>query len=255
MLWAAGAATAVVACGLIGFWVLGGSNEVATLPATVPVADVSQAEPVEPNSNETLPLPDAPDEATESAETNESPIPPAVQEEIAAVEPAAPPATSPPPPIASVATAKPELPRTLTLEPVAEMATSPMSAVTPVKTPDYSPAVENEPIKPVAKPPAAEPPQRVTNLKDRLSLPIESIDLPKMRIGEFVNLMSTMTAVRIELDAKVLGDVGLSSRSTVTVQDERTTAGKLLARVLKEHRLTCVERDGTLVVVRAKSKQ
>ena len=32
-----------------------------------------------------------------------------------------------------------------------------------------------------------------------------------------------------------------------------TTVGKLLARVLKEHQLTCIERDdGTLVVVRAK---
>ena len=66
-------------------------------------------------------------------------------------------------------------------------------------------------------------------------MPIESIDLPAMPIGEFVNLMSSMAAVPIKLDPKVLGDVGLSSRTTVTVRGDNTTVGKLLAGVLKEH--------------------
>ena len=73
-----------------------------------------------------------------------------------------------------------------------------------------------------------------------------------MPIGEFVNLASGMAAVPIKLDAKVLGEVGLSTRSTVTVRGDNTTVGKLLARVLKEHHLTCVERDGVLVVVKAR---
>ena len=73
-----------------------------------------------------------------------------------------------------------------------------------------------------------------------------------MSDGEISNEVvrcSTMSAVPIQLDAKVLGEVGLSSRSTVTVRGDHTTAGKLLAGVLKDHQLTCVERDGVLVVV------
>ncbi|MGE3242071.1 MAG: hypothetical protein AB7G28_26000 [Pirellulales bacterium] len=100
--------------------------------------------------------------------------------------------------------------------------------------------------------PSLDPPAHRTNIMDQLSMPIDSITLPDVPIGEFVGFVSTMTAVPIELDPKVLGEVGLSSRSTVTVHGEATTAGKLLARVLKEHQLTCVEREGTLVVVRAK---
>jgi len=38
----------------------------------------------------------------------------------------------------------------------------------------------------------------------------------------------------------------------VTVRGDDTTVGKLLAGVLKEHQLTCDERDGVLVVVKAK---
>ena len=73
-----------------------------------------------------------------------------------------------------------------------------------------------------------------------------------MPIGDFVSFASEMAAVPIRVDAKVLGEVGLSSRSTVDVRAENTTLGKLLARVLKEHQLTCVVQDGGLVVVRAK---
>jgi hypothetical protein len=58
--------------------------------------------------------------------------------------------------------------------------------------------------------------------------------------------------VPITLDPKVLGDVGLSTRTKVVVRGGDVTLGKLLARVLKEHQLTCVERDGALVVVKAK---
>jgi hypothetical protein len=103
--------------------------------------------------------------------------------------------------------------------------------------------------------PSLDPPARRTNVKDQLAVPIESIDLPEMPLGEFVSLVSSMAAVPIELDAKVLGEVGLTSRSTVTVRGDDTTAGKLLARVLKEHHLTCIVRDGSLVVVRAKRER
>ena len=95
------------------------------------------------------------------------------------------------------------------------------------------------PVAASSDPVPLDPPARRTNIMDQLAVPIDSINLPEMPIGEFVGFMSGMAAVPIELDAKVLGEVGLSTRSTVTVHSDDTTVGKLLARVLKEHQLTC----------------
>jgi hypothetical protein len=124
--------------------------------------------------------------------------------------------------------------------------------VTVEAVPNYPPANELDTSVVAAKPQAARPPTRVTNVADQLAVPIEAIDLPAMPIGEFVNLVSGMAAVPIQLDAKVLGEAGLSSRSTVIVHGENTTLGQLLARVLGERQLQCVEQDGALVVVPAK---
>jgi hypothetical protein len=254
ILWTSGAATALVACGLFGMWTLGGSGEVETPVASIPIDATPQQEPVAAEPPTTPPVREvATTNPSDPIATTAAPVVPTPQQEVAQVEPPAPPPTASPP-TASVSVSKSQKPRTLTLEPVAEMATSAVSLPASVQVHDYPPAIEEEPVQPAVKPPAAAPPSRVTNFKDQLSLPIEEIDLPAMPIGEFVNLMSGMTAVRIELDAKVLGDVGLSSRSTVTVRGEKTTAGKLLARVLKEQGLTCAERDGALVVVKAKAK-
>ena len=57
-------------------------------------------------------------------------------------------------------------------------------------------------------------------------------------------------AVR-QCDPKVLGDVGLSTRTKVVVKGGDITLRELLDRVLKENKLACEEHDGELVVVRA----
>lgn len=256
-----GAGTLLVAGGIIGFLTLGSSEQVATPPITN-VAVVAQP----PQQDEVAPVEeDQPVEETQpvEAKVDEQPAaqPAATEPElikIAAVEAPAPAdqasVSGPNLPIEQPAV-PPQPARTLTLEPVATALKTAVVAEPAAEAAAYPPtievaAVEAEP-KPLLPAPVT-PPPRVTNFNDQLSVPIEKIDLPAIPIGEFVNLMSSMTAVPIKLDIKVLGEVGMSSRSTVTVRGENTTAGKLLAGVLKEHRLTCIERDGALVVVRAK---
>jgi hypothetical protein len=286
ILCASGAAVTVIACGLTAFLALRGDEQVAALPQPTPtVESVESITPVEEavaESNSDMPPAAAEATTTESvdvvpAEPTKSvtdaiePMSPEESQQAARAESSFLPLVSLPEPSEPTPrnepVAKPEEPRTLTLEPIAKQ-TAPVTAITSVDPQlAYPPATEapSPDAQPAAPPPTDTPPPaadsqpdllaspaRRTNVMDQLSMPIDSINLPEMPIGEFVNLMSGMTAVPIELDAKVLGEVGLSSRSTVTVHGEATTAGKLLARVLKEHHLTCIQREGTLVVVRAK---
>ncbi len=249
LFWAAGAATALVAVGLVGFLALGGSDEVVALPQVSPAAATQVEEPsvetpparveaaiVEIEEVPVASVPASSVASKEKAPVKEQATPPAVESST----------------VATVPIVKPEKTRTLTLDPVPEASHLMSAPKTIAATPVYSTEVETEVAKPDPAPPAAEPPTRITNVKDRLAVPIESIDLPAMPIGEFLQFVSSMAAVRIELDAKVLGEVGLSSHSTVTVRGDHTTVGKLLAGVLKDHQLTCTEREGVLVVVKAK---
>jgi hypothetical protein len=255
LLWitSAAAASAVGALALV-FALRGGDEEVAALTPTVPTVAENIVAPVEAATEE---LPPA-DEEVPNEPTTETPLPtptppPQVQENsIAAVPAEAEPLAAAQPPTEDVPAVIHEKPRTLKLEPLREEPRVAAANVGTSSDPEYSSASIAVAGVADAKPPAVRPPVRVTNVADRLAVPIESIELPAMPIGEFVNLISGMAAVPIQLDAKVLGEVGLSSRSTVTVQSENTTVGKLLARVLKEHQLTCVVRDGALVVVRSK---
>lgn len=265
------AAGLVLTCSLVAFLALRGEQQVATLPPATttiesPTPELPSGPSAEVDSPET-PIVDSnfADEVAEAV----VPVEPQPEEETVEVAGATESSFLPlitPKPI-DVSAAKSVESRTLTLEPVKAKPQPTSSTATAVSAPDYPPAVEIQAAEveaetgPVAavKVPAAEsdlpsldPPVR-TNVMDQLSMPIDSIDLPKTTLGEFVGFMSIMAAVPIELDAKVLGEVGLSTRSTVAVQGDDTTVGKLLARVLKEHHLTCVTRDdGTLVVVRAK---
>jgi hypothetical protein len=210
-------------------------------PAETPaVADIQSEEEVQEELVDAEPVAEPPSSDVTQAELPAS-APPLAQ----VVEPAQPPT---PPAAPQTVT------RTLKLVPVTDEPRVKIAAPPPEAKSDYSPAVEVDAAVAAAasKPQAAAPPARVTNMMDQLAVPIESIDLPAMPIGEFINLMSGMAAVPIKLDPKVLGDVGLSSRSTVTVRGDNTTVGKLLAGMLKEYQLTCVERDGVLVVVKAK---
>jgi hypothetical protein len=255
VLWSTGAAAAVMASGLVAFLALRGGEEVVALPPTPPAVEERVAGPSEvekQREQRSLPLATEVRTAEQTVETTPpAPIrPPQVKIETAGAEEK--PLVVPPPKTAVAPVVKQEQPRTLTLEPVRNDANAATVRATAVAVPDYPPAMVTEVAQVETKPRTVTPPARVTNFADQLAVPIESIDMPAMRIGEFVNLASDMAAVPIKLDAKVLGEVGLSTRSTVTVRADDTTVGKLLARVLKEHQLTCVERDGVLVVVKAK---
>jgi hypothetical protein len=249
VLWSTGAAVTLAASGLVAFLALrGGKEEVAALPPAAPAVETTVAEPSEGVQQE---LPPATEVETK-VQTVESTLPapmPRPQEEQEEIEVAV---AEERPPADDLPAVIPEQPRTLTLEPVENEPHTAAASTAADAVPNYPPAIEAESGAADAKPQAARLPARVTNVVDQLALPIESIDLPAMPIGEFVNLVSGMAAVPIQLDVKVLGEVGLSTRSTVTVHGDHTTAGKLLASVLKEHRLTCVERDGVLVVVKSK---
>lgn len=238
----------------------GSDREVAAHSPTVPAIAEQAVEPVESGKQES-PQTIEVETIEQTVETPPpAPTPPRQVEQVAtasvsaAVTPpvVAPPAVTPPPSESTPAESH-EQSRTLTLEPVPDELQRRTTNVNAGAVPNsYPPASEVETSVVEAKPQVARPPARVTNVADQLAVPIESIDLPAMPIGEFVNLISGMAAVPIQLDAKVLGEVGLSSRSTVTVQGDNTTVGKLLAHVLSEYHLTCVVRDGALVVVRAK---
>lgn len=246
--WIAGAAaTSAVGALAIVLALRGDDRQVAALSPAVPAVAEQIATPIEIVKDE---LPPAVEEKTKDRTVE---TPPQVEQVAAADVPAdATPPIVAPPSLDSAPVVSHEKPRTLTLEPVPDEPRTPTAKTNADPTPDYPPASEIEISVPAAEPPAARRPARVTNVIDQFSVPIESIDLPSMPIGEFVNLVSGMAAVPIQLDPKVLGDVGLSSRSTVTVRSENTTVGKLLERVLKEHQLACEVQDGALVVVRAK---
>jgi hypothetical protein len=157
-----------------------------------------------------------------------------------------------PPKSTSVVEVNREKPRTLTLDPLpaeSTQTTPPLSDMPVEETADEYPSLPQVADRPWRAAPQA---VRVTNVADQLAVPIESIELPAMPIGEFVAMISDMAAVSITLDPAVLGDAGLSSRTTVTVRADDVTLGTLLTTVLNEHDLACDERDGQLVVVKRK---
>jgi hypothetical protein len=244
VLWSMGAAVTLAAGGLVAFLTLrGGEKADAALPAVVADNVVLPSEEIERDLPPAIEAePDA--QIVQTTSPAPIPLPQESPEEVVAEEelPAVTPPQATPAPVVIN-----EQPRTLTLEPVER---EPHSATATIDTvPNYPSTVEAAEVGRADAKPQAVP---VTNVVDQLAVPIDSIDLPAMPIGEFLNLVSGMAAVPIQLDAKVLGEVGLSTRSTVTVQGDHTTVGQLLADVLKEHRLTCVEREGVLVVVKAK---
>jgi hypothetical protein len=251
--WITGAAaTSAVGALAIVLALRGTDRDVAALSPTQPVVAEKVAAPIQVVKQESPPaFKEEPNQQTVQTKLpTPTPTPPVEQVATAVVPADAAPPVVPPPPSDVVPAASHEKPRTLTLEPVKSEPSA--TTVTVEAVPNYPPANELDTSVVAAKPQAARPPTRVTNVADQLAVPIEAIDLPAMPIGEFVNLVSGMAAVPIQLDAKVLGEAGLSSRSTVIVHGENTTLGQLLARVLGERQLQCVEQDGALVVVPAK---
>jgi hypothetical protein len=259
-LWSAGGAAVLIVGGLIGMLALGGEDEVAMAPTMPPTVEVARAAAptdaielvAEPIVNETTVVEDSRGEDSVETEHTASPdaflpLEPTAENNSDASEP-------PTPPIA--ADSEPaQATRTLTLEVVETKRSANTNSASPAELPaEYANVPEVEERAPAETNPSAlaEGPNRRTNVDDQLSVAIDTIELPAMPIGKFVKMISEMSAVPIRLDPKVLGDAGLSTQTKVVVQGGDITLGDLLARVLKEHQLTCVERDGELVVVRAK---
>jgi hypothetical protein len=260
-LWCAGGAGVLLVGGLFGILALGGEDEVAMAPKMRPAVEVARAaapkddnvEPVaEPIVEEETVVEDSPvEESAETVHTTSSvafmPLEPIAESNSNASDPPTP---------AIAAHAKPDqATRTLTLEVVDPKPSAKTNSASQAELPaEYASVPELGDRAPTeTNPPAlAEGPNRRTNVDDQLSVAIDTIELPAMPIGRFVKMISEMSAVPIRLDPKVLGDAGLSTQTQVVVQGGDITLGDLLARVLKEHQLTCVERDGELVVVRAK---
>jgi hypothetical protein len=259
-LWSAGGAAVLIVGGLVGMMALGGEDEVAVAPSMPPamevVSTVAPTESIGPVADkvieEEIVVEDSPVEnsaATENAAMPDAflPLEPVAQSKSDASEP-------PTLPIAAEPKSGAET-RTLTLEVVEPKPSANSVSASPAESPAEYPGVPDveERVPVAADPPVlAERPNRRTNVNDQLSMSIDTIELPAMPIETFVKMIAEMSAVPIRLDPKVLGDVGLSTRTKVVVQGGDITLGDLLARVLKEHQLTCVERDGELVVVRAK---
>lgn len=259
-LWSAGGAAVLIVGGLVGVLALGGGDKVAVAPSMPPAVEVTRATaPVESIKHVAEPLlenetvvEDSPTKDLTAKEQSESadaflPLEPVAEKKPAASEP---PARS-----VTLASKPAEETRKLTLEVVEPKPSASSNSASPADLPVEYPSVpEVEERAPVETDPPvlAQRPDRRTNVDDQLSVEIDTIELPAMPIGEFVNMISEWSAVPIRLDPKVLGDVGLSTRTKVVVKGGDITLGDLLARVLKEHQLTCVERDGELVVVRAK---
>lgn len=258
---AAGGAAVLLVGGLVGMLTLRGEDEVALAPTMPPAVEVAQAavptNRVEPPAKHVVEeeesfVADPPVDDSEVAERKSAPdaflpLEPVAENNSDASEP-------PTPPIGADSEAAPAT-RTLTLEVVESRPSTNTNSTPPIDPPaEYANVPEVEERAPVeADPPVlAERPNRRTNVDDQLSMAIDTIELPAMPIGKFVNMISEMSAVPIRLDPKVLGDAGLSTQTKVVVQGGDITLGDLLARVLKKHQLTCVERDGELVVVRAK---
>jgi hypothetical protein len=101
----------------------------------------------------------------------------------------------------------------------------------PETTSEYAPAVQSESV----------------DVASKLELRIASIDLPAMPLGEFLEMLSTMAALPIQLDPAA----GISPQLEVRIRAEDVAIGALLDDVLAQHELSRQDHDGTLLIVRS----
>jgi hypothetical protein len=259
-LWSAGGAAVLIVGGLVGMMALGGEDEVAMAPSMPPTMEVvrtaTPTESVGPVADKIIEeetvVEDSPVE--DSATTEHAAMPDAFLPLEPVADAKSDTSDPPKPPIAAEPKSGAET-RTLTLEVVEPKPSANSVSASPAESPAEYPGVPDleERVPVAADPPVlVERPNRRTNVNDQLSMSIDTIELPAMPIEKFVKMISEMSAVPIRLDPKVLGDVGLSTRTKVVVQGGDITLRELLDRVLKENKLACEEHDGELVVVRAK---
>jgi len=107
-----------------------------------------------------------------------------------------------------------------------------------------------KPPVPKDKPPAEIPPEIVAQLRR----PIVAVKLEDIKLGDFIHFVQEMSTLEIRFDQAALDRAGVSWDATLTVEQKKTTVGRLLKEGLRQCGLVFVVRDGRLVVTGAEAK-
>jgi hypothetical protein len=122
---------------------------------------------------------------------------------------------------------------------------------------DAAPLEERLPGKPVAKdPPLAEdssgalPARALTadEIDERLSGPLPKVRFVKVPLAQFIDFVNDFSGLAIVIDERALAKVSKNRQTPVTVRLADTTARDALRAAVNSLGLTCVVRDGQLVV-------
>ncbi len=140
--------------------------------------------------------------------------------------------------------------------------TSKTPAIAPSKTPATPPipapsktetAAEILPARPAPIP--AEPQQPAVprqEIEARLALPVEKLQLDKVRLIDFLTFFEEMTAIKIELDENRLALWGATRDDQVSVRVKDTTLGETLRRGLQSIKLDFQVVNGKIVIIQMK---
>ncbi|MBI3837197.1 MAG: hypothetical protein HY288_04590 [Planctomycetia bacterium] len=89
----------------------------------------------------------------------------------------------------------------------------------------------------------------VAEIEARLSSSeLSTVQFVQVPLSQFVEFIGDLTALKITIDDEALKAVGKGRQSPLSVKLTKTTAGKALSAGLKSLGLTCVARDGKLVI-------
>jgi hypothetical protein len=94
-----------------------------------------------------------------------------------------------------------------------------------------------------------------TEIEERLkSTQLPSVQFVRAPLAEFVEFIGDLTRLRITIDDAALAAMGKGRHSLLSIKLTNTTAAKALGAGLKSLGLTCVARDGKLVVTTAQGQ-
>ncbi len=89
----------------------------------------------------------------------------------------------------------------------------------------------------------------VSEIEERLSsTELPTVQFVQVPLAQFVEFIGDLTTLRITIDDESLKAVGKRRQSPLSIKLTDTTAGKALGAGLKSLGLTCIARDGQLVV-------
>jgi outer membrane biosynthesis protein TonB len=245
---------------------------VAVVDDNMPPARVeNQQQGVVPERTPMAPNPDAAPKA-EKNETNGSDPQPAESAGPAAEVPKTADAVNDtPPPVAEKVTDEPkaaepaeERPSGIRLDPVKKTPSvaeqpdvSPSSVANEPFAADDSPPAPAKPAKPAADATSAADAATVPQLTgeeidERLGGPLPSVSFAKVPLAQFVEFIGDFSGLVIAIDDASLAKVGKKRQTPVTIKLSDTTAREALRAAVSSLGLTCVVRNGQLVVVAGK---